>query len=114
MTHHDKIFVYEAFRCEFGVLKRPDDETAKIVSEKKRGEKVEAPEECAIMADPKLILGNTSVLADKAKARGVLVLTIDLGAKVIRDKSVLDELVGKNRDPNSWNPTEVEKVSRCT
>ncbi|CAJ1932904.1 unnamed protein product [Cylindrotheca closterium] len=104
VTKHGSVgvSVYEAYRCEFGVLKKSDDEeTTKIVSKE-----IKVLEEQRIATDPKVVLSESSVL--NGKARGVLALTIDLGAKVIRDKSVLDELVG-NRDPHSWNPSDKEK-----
>lgn len=80
------VSVYKAVRCEFSILKKQDDETTKTVSEENNGKDMKPP--------------------------GVLALTIDLAAKIIRDTSILDELVG-GRNPMSYNPSESEKVSRC-
>eukprot|EP00526_Cylindrotheca_closterium_P001827 CAMPEP_0113606254 /NCGR_PEP_ID=MMETSP0017_2-20120614/2758_1 /TAXON_ID=2856 /ORGANISM="Cylindrotheca closterium" /LENGTH=1098 /DNA_ID=CAMNT_0000514789 /DNA_START=150 /DNA_END=3446 /DNA_ORIENTATION=- /assembly_acc=CAM_ASM_000147 len=99
------VSVYEAFRCTFSVLKKPEEEN-------------KAAEGLDFTVDPKVILHDESVL--NGKKPGVLALTVDLGAKVLRDRSVLNELVGGKEEPDSdaeklaadsWNPTEEEKNS---
>ena len=76
--------VYHAFRCEFSVLKKSDDATAVNRHQ----------------SDPNI-------------ASGELALTVDLRAKVLRDKSVLDDLVAAvgGGNPNSYHPDRDEKVS---
>lgn len=87
------VSIYHAYRCEFSVLKKPDEESTAIVSEEKKSE--------------------------EKKAKGVLALTVDLGAKVLRDKSVLNDLVRigesgsaeERAAANAYNPSEKVKVS---
>ncbi|KAL3930479.1 MAG: hypothetical protein SGBAC_011749, partial [Bacillariaceae sp.] len=89
------VSIYHAYRCEFSVLKKPDEESTVIVSEEKKSEE------------------------KKAKVKGVLALTVDLGAKVLRDKSVLNDLVRRGESgsaeeraaANAYNPSEAEKAA---
>ena len=83
------VTIYHAFRCEFGLLKKPNADAAKI------------------------------------SGSAELALTVDLKAKVLRDQSVLSDLVGVGEpEPNNeremqrqadaanaYNPTREQMVS---